>query len=119
MFNTKKDNKVKKSASKADRRSKKSTKMDQQPQESTLEEIDYLKSLQAESEDEHEETGHYLDDKDLSAGEDELPSESRLRTHQDDARVSEADEDKTQSVSNKKRSRQDSITGITSRFSLT
>jgi hypothetical protein len=50
MFN-KKDNKVKKSASKTDKRSKKDKQMDQQPQssndceeESTQEELDYLET---------------------------------------------------------------------------
>ena len=99
-----------------------------------------MKTRQVDSDhdDELEEADNYLrdlEDNYLSAGEDELPSESRPRTfqddarvseadsrprtHRDDARVSEADEDKTQSVSGKKRSRQDNITGITSRFSLT
>jgi hypothetical protein len=130
MFNKK--DKVKKSASKTDKRSKKEKKMDQQPQSSndceevsTQEELDYFETQarrrQAESDDEGEETGRYQDDNDLSAGEDEqLLSESRLRTDQaQDARVFQADEDKTPSPSNKKRRQaQDQITGISSRFRL-
>jgi hypothetical protein len=116
MFNNK--NNVKKSEKKTDKKSKK-VKMDQQPQESTQEELDYLNTRQAESDDEGEDTGLYHDDNELSAGEDEQLSESRLRTPQDqDARVSEADEDKTPSLSNKKR-RQDNITGISPRLRLT
>ena len=84
MFITNKDNKVRKAASKAVKRSKKSLKMDQQSQESTLEEIEYLKTRQVDSDhdDELEEADNYLrdlEDNYLSAGEDELPSESRPR----------------------------------------
>ncbi len=139
MFITSKDSKVKR-ASRAGKKSKKSGKMDQQSQESTLEEIDYLKTLQHDSDhdEELEETDNYprdFEDNYLPAYEDEQPSESRQRTrqdnarvseadsrpktHRDDARVSEADEDKAQSVSNKKRKSQEPITGITPRFSLT
>ena len=104
MFNKK--DKVKKSAVKPDKKSKRGKKMDQQLQssndheeESTQEELDYLEIQarlnQAESNDEEEEkeTGHYQDDNESSAGEDEqLQSESRLRTDQaQDARVFQAD----------------------------
>ena len=125
MFNKK--DKVKKSAVKPDKKSKRGKKMEQQLQssndheeESTQEELDYLET-QAESDEEEEETGHYQDDNESSAGEDEqLQSESRLRTDQaQDARVSEADEDKTPSLSNKKRRQaQENITGISPRFRL-
>ena len=139
MFITSKDSKVKR-ASRAGKKSKKSGKMDQQSQESTLEEIDYLKLIQHDSDrdEELEETDNYprdFEDNYLPAYEDEQPSESRQRTrqdnarvseadsrpktHRDDARVSEADEDKTQSVSGKKRNRQEPITVITSRIRLT
>ncbi len=125
MFNKK--DKVKKSAVKPDKKSKRGKKMDQQLQssndheeESTQEELDYLET-QAESDEEEEETGHYQDDNESSAGEDEqLQSESRLRTDQaQDARVFQADEDKLPPSSNKKRRQaQDQTTGITSRFRL-
>ena len=130
MFNNKK-NKVKKSAVKTDRKSKRGKKIDQQLQssndheeEATQEELAYLETqarlYQAESDEEEEQgTRHYQeDDNESSAGEDEhLQSESRLkRTDQaeEDARVFQADEDKLPPSANKKRRQaQDQTTGIT------
>jgi hypothetical protein len=132
MFKT---SKASKSAIKTDRKGKKGKKTDQQCQssnnneeEATQEELAYLETqarrYQVESDEEEEQdTGHYQEyDNESLAGEDEhLQSESRLkRTDQaEDARVSQADEDKLPSSPTKKRRQsQDKITGIPSRFRL-